>query len=78
MRRQDVIDKLAAHRPELHQLGIESLALFGSVARDEASECSDIDLLVTFNREIGLFHFARVRRRLRRGRPRESRYNRPL
>ncbi len=45
-------------------MGIESLALFGSVARDEAADTSDVDLLVEFNRQVGLFHFARVRRSL--------------
>ena len=64
MKRQDVLDKLATHNVELKEMGIESLALFGSVARDEATDASDVDLLVEFNRSVGLFHFARVRRRL--------------
>jgi predicted nucleotidyltransferase len=37
--------------------GVKSLALFGSVARDEASPASDIDLLVEFTRPVGLLHF---------------------
>jgi len=64
MQRQEVLDRLASHRAELTALGVKSLALFGSVARDEASPDSDVDLLVTFDRPVGLFHFARVRRRL--------------
>ncbi len=64
MERQEVLDKLSAHRAELQEMGVESVAVFGSVARDEADNTSDVDLLVTFNREIGLFHFAHVRRRL--------------
>lgn len=32
---------------------IESLALFGSVARGEATEQSDVDILVEFNASIG-------------------------
>jgi len=62
MKRQEVLDRLAAHRAELQQMGIESLALFGSVARDEATDASDVDLLVEFSRPTGLFHFAHVRR----------------
>ena len=43
---------------------MSSLDLFGSVARDEASADSDVDLLVEFDRPIGLFHFFRVQQRL--------------
>jgi hypothetical protein len=64
MQRQEVLDRLAGHRTELTALGVKSLALFGSVARDQVSADSDVDLLVTFDRPVGLFHFARVRRRL--------------
>ncbi|MCD6385300.1 nucleotidyltransferase family protein [Candidatus Sumerlaeota bacterium] len=64
MKREEVFDKLATHRAELREMGVESVAVFGSVARDEAVDTSDVDLLITFNREIGLFHFARIRRRL--------------
>ena len=64
MRRQDVLDILAAHHEELKALAVKSLALFGSVARDEATETSDVDVLVEFDRPVGLFHVAHVRRRL--------------
>ena len=43
---------------------MRSLDLFGSVARNEARADSDVDLLVEFERPIGLFHFFRVQRRL--------------
>lgn len=57
MKRDDVIRMLAEHRDELqHQFGVKSLALFGSVARDEATETSDVDVLVEFDRPIGMFH----------------------
>jgi predicted nucleotidyltransferase len=32
----------------IRQYGVQTLAIFGSVARDEANEYSDVDLLVTF------------------------------
>jgi predicted nucleotidyltransferase len=60
----EILDTIAAHRDELHSLGIGSLAVFGSLARGEATDSSDIDLLVEFSRPVGLFHFASVRRRL--------------
>lgn len=64
MTRHEVIEKLAAHRDELREMGVASLALFGSVARGEAGDVSDVDLLVEFNRSIGLFDFFRVKRRI--------------
>ena len=64
IKREEVLDILAARRSELQEMGVASLALCGSVARDEATDTSDVDLLVEFDRPVGLFHFARVRRRL--------------
>ena len=56
MKRDNVLHLLTEHRGELAQrFGVQSLALFGSVARDEASLTSDVDLLVEFNRPVGLF-----------------------
>ncbi len=39
---------------------IEFCALFGSFARGEAGEDSDIDLLVRFSKRIGLFEFVGI------------------
>jgi predicted nucleotidyltransferase len=57
--RQDVLDVLAAHADELHALGVRWLGLFGSFARDEARDDSDVDLVVdldqhTFDRFMNL------------------------
>ena len=38
------------------------MALFGSVARDRARKSSDIDLIVEFNRPIGLMGLSRIER----------------
>ena len=47
---------LQEYQPELaERFAVRSLALFGSVARDEATPDSDIDLLVEFDRPVGLF-----------------------
>jgi len=45
-------------------MGVASLAIFGSAARDEAVAGSDIDLLIEFDRDIGVFHFFTVQHRL--------------
>jgi hypothetical protein len=37
------------------RFGVKSLQLFGSVARDQATSTSDVDLLVEFNRPVGYF-----------------------
>jgi predicted nucleotidyltransferase len=56
MKRDEVIRILANKRTELsNQFGVETLTLFGSVARNEATSDSDVDLLVEFNRPVGLF-----------------------
>jgi len=64
MTRDDLLRRLAEHRDELRDLGVARLAVFGSFARDEAVESSDVDLLVEFSRPVGLFHFSRVRQHL--------------
>jgi uncharacterized protein len=48
MGRDDVLALLTAHRGEIERFGVESLRLFGSVARGEAAADSDVDLLVSF------------------------------
>ena len=37
------------------QFGVKTLSLFGSVARNEATFTSDVDLLVEFDRPVGYF-----------------------
>ena len=64
MRRDEALAILAAHRQELHAMGVASLSLFGSVARDEAGPDSDVDLLVEVRRPFGLFALARLERYL--------------
>lgn len=54
-----VIERLRANRERLNRQGITHAAVFGSVARGEASEESDIDIAVEIDPEakIGLFAF---------------------
>jgi predicted nucleotidyltransferase len=49
MRRDDAVSALRAPLPELRrEFAVRSLALFGSTARDEARDDSDLDVLVEF------------------------------
>ncbi len=62
MNRDCILKILAEHREKLAgEFGIRSLALFGSLVRDEATAASDVDLLVEFDdRPVGLFHLSRT------------------
>ena len=44
MSREEIIRRLRDRQAELKQLGVEHLFLFGSVARGEARDDSDVDL----------------------------------
>ena len=50
MNKDEVINKLRAHEPELKAAGIVRLAVFGSVARGDNSQESDVDLLADFDK----------------------------
>ncbi len=60
MKRDDVLALIQSHRNGLRQLGIKSLDLFGSVARNEAHLESDVDFLVEFEQSHSLFQLLRV------------------
>jgi len=66
MNATDVRRTLQAHREILQQYGVQEVRVFGSTARGEAGEGSDIDLLVDYDPSalVGLFAFVRLRRRL--------------
>ena len=50
MNKDEIIRLLQTHKPELaERFGVTSLALFGSFARDEGTDDSDLDILVTFD-----------------------------
>jgi predicted nucleotidyltransferase len=63
--KEEVLAALSAALPELQrQWPIHSLAIFGSVAREEESAESDLDVLVEFQRPIALSSFLRLERTL--------------
>ena len=68
MRKADVLSILRAHADELQAIGIAHLALFGSVARDEADADSDIDLVIAGppERPMTLLRLARAQEALER------------
>lgn len=56
MKQDIVLQTLKQKNAELiTKFGVKSLLLFGSVARNEATSTSDVDLLVEFNRPVGYF-----------------------
>ena len=62
MGKQEVINIIRDTKPELvTRYGVERLGLFGSYVRGQQRKRSDIDILVSFNREIDLFDFVDLR-----------------
>ena len=62
MERDQVIARLREHEAELKKLGVESLYLFGSTARDEARSGSDVDLFFDYQEgKFGLFELMDVK-----------------
>lgn len=65
MNRETIIAALRAHEPELRNRGVLHAALFGSMARGEATSASDIDILIELAPEaridlygyIGITHY---------------------
>jgi predicted nucleotidyltransferase len=56
--KDEILAVLRAALPDLkRRWPIGSLAVFGSVARGEASAASDLDVLVEFTRPLGLSEF---------------------
>jgi predicted nucleotidyltransferase len=49
MRRDEISKTLREHRAEVKAFSVQSLAVFGSVARDQARSDSHVDVLVEFD-----------------------------
>ncbi len=54
MTRAEALERLRARQSDLRAMGIAHVAIFGSTARDEAKENSDLDLAVTLNADVRL------------------------
>lgn len=67
LQREEVLQILTAHQQEFRKLGVKSLALFGSVARNEARFDSDVDLLIETDIEkLSAWGLADIRHQLQR------------
>lgn len=68
MRKADALAILRANAAALRAIGVAHLALFGSVARDEAGTESDIDLVIAGppERPMTLLRMARAQEMLER------------
>ena len=61
MQRDEILALLKSRRRRLKKFGVHSLSIFGSIARNEVRQNSDIDILVDFEKPIGLFEFVRLK-----------------
>lgn len=62
MGKQEIIEIIRNSKPEMEsRYGVQRLGLFGSYVREKPRKKSDIDILVTFNRDIDLFEFLDLR-----------------
>jgi predicted nucleotidyltransferase len=61
-----IISVLRAHDAELREAGIRHLSVFGSVARGDARDASDVDLAADLDpaAHVGLFRLMGLQRRL--------------
>ncbi len=57
MRRDEALRELASLKPLLDKYGVKRLRIFGSVARDEATPESDLDLIVEYRTKPDLLDF---------------------
>ncbi len=62
MKRDEAISRLKQHEAGLKRLGVEHLYMFGSTARGEANEDSDIDLFFDCEKgKLGVFELMEVK-----------------
>jgi uncharacterized protein len=60
MDRDEILALLKSRKRQLKKFGVHSLSVFGSVARNQVGMNSDVDILVDFEKSVGLFEFARL------------------
>lgn len=62
MGKQEIIEAIQNSKPELvARFGVQKLGLFGSYARGQDTASSDIDILVSYSRDVDLFEFIGLR-----------------
>lgn len=60
MKRDEILTIVRTHQKSLQELGVKSLSLFGSGARNQIEPDSDVDFLVEFDSPVGLFGLFQV------------------
>ena len=62
MKKNEVVEIIRSCKSDLgSRYGVQKVGLFGSFVREQQKKTSDIDILVSFNREIDLFDFIDLR-----------------
>ena len=62
VQRAEAIARLREHEAELKRLGVQHLYIFGSTARNEARDGSDVDLFFDYEKgRLGLFELIDVK-----------------
>ena len=62
MGKQEIIKIIKNSKSEIEShYGVKRLGLFGSYVKEKQRKKSDVDILVTFNRDIDLFDFLDLR-----------------
>jgi uncharacterized protein len=62
MGKQEIINIIRTSKPEIEaRYGVMRVGLFGSYVREQQRKKSDIDILVSFDRDIDLFEFIDLR-----------------
>lgn len=61
MSKDEVLKLIRSHKKELDSFNVESIALFGSAARDESHALSDIDLLVEFKNKATFDQYMKLK-----------------
>jgi hypothetical protein len=62
MGKQEILNIIRNNKSEMEfRYGVQRLGLFGSYVKEKQRVKSDIDMLVTFNRDIDLFDFLDLR-----------------
>ncbi len=62
MGKPEIIDIIKNSKPEMQaRFGVNKVGLFGSYVRKQQRHKSDIDILVSFSRDIDLFDFLDLR-----------------
>jgi predicted nucleotidyltransferase len=65
MEKNRVLSILQQHQSELQRMGLSSLSLFGSLARDQLTDSSDIDLLASYSDTLSLIDVVHAENYLR-------------